>query len=226
VDYLQTATVQHHLHRHVLLIPRWLIHLGLPGVFVVSVIDASVIPLPLPGSTDLLILLLAARRSVPWLLLLAAVSGSVLGGYLTWSAGKKGGEAMLERHVPKRFRDRLSRWVKQHGVMSVCTAAILPPPIPLLPFLLAAGALGVSRKQFFWAFSIARAVRYGLITWVGVTYGRRVLRVWSQYLAGWSAVILWVFVGLLIAGIGFGIWKNRHDSHAGKTGARVPARAA
>ena len=124
MGYLQKAAAPHHLHRHALPIPRWLIHFGIPGVFVVSVIDASVIPLPLPGSTDLLVLLLAARHSTPWLVVLAAVSGSVLGGYLTWSAGKKGGEAMLERYVPKRFREPLSRWVKQHGITSVAFPSI------------------------------------------------------------------------------------------------------
>ncbi len=117
----------------------------------VSMLDASLVPLPLPGSTDILVLLLAARHTAPWLLVVASVGGSVLGGSLTWSAGKKGGEAMLEKHVPKRFLARLERWVKHHGPASVATAAILPPPIPLMPFLLAAGALGVARKQFLWA---------------------------------------------------------------------------
>ena len=226
MSYLQKAAAQHHLHRHPLPIPHWLIHFGVFGVFVVSVIDASIIPLPLPGSTDLLVLLLAAQHTAPWLLIVAAVSGSVLGGYLTWSAGKKGGEAMLERYVPKRFREGLSRWVKQHGVVSVCTAAVLPPPIPLMPFLLAAGALGVSRKQFLWSFFSARVVRYSLIAWLGATYGRRVLRLWSGYLAGWADVILWVFLGLLIVAIVFGIWKYRHDQRAGKASVGLPARAA
>jgi membrane protein YqaA with SNARE-associated domain len=222
VGIFQSAVAQHlHPHRHGLPLPQWLIHLGAPGVFVVSVIDASIIPLPLPGSTDLLILLLAAHRSVLWLLMLAAVSGSVLGGYLTWSAGKKGGEAMLERYVPKRFREPLSRRVKHNGVASVGIAAILPPPIPLMPFLLTAGALGVSRRQFFWAFSVARAARYGLIGWLGATYGRRVLRAWSQYLAGWANVILWGFLGLLVVAILFGFWKYRHDQR----GARLAVRA-
>jgi hypothetical protein len=37
------------LHRP--LAPQWLTHLGGLGLFAVSVIDSSVIPLPLPGST-------------------------------------------------------------------------------------------------------------------------------------------------------------------------------
>ncbi len=224
MSYLQKAAAQHHPHKHALPVPHWLIHFGVLGVFVVSVIDASVIPLPLPGSTDLLVLLLATQHNAPWMLVVAAVSGSVLGGYLTWSAGKKGGEAMLERYVPKRFSARIIKWVKRNGIVSVCTAAILPPPIPLLPFLLAAGALGVSRKQFFWSFGIARTVRYSLIAWLGVTYGRHVLHWWSRYLAGWSDVILWVFIGLLIAAVVFGIWKYRNEQRAGGTDIHTPAR--
>lgn len=220
MSYLQ-KTVHSHAHRHALPIPHWLIHFGVFGVFVVSAIDASILPLPVPGSTDVLILLLVARHTLPWLPVLAAASGSILGGYLTWSTGKKGGETMLERHVPKRFLAPFSRWVKRHGVISVCTSAILPPPIPLLPFLLAAGALGVSRKQFLWSFGSARTARYSLVAWLGVTYGRHVLRLWSRYLAGWSGVILWSFIGLLIAAILFGIWKYRHDQR----GSRLPVRA-
>ena len=220
MSYLQNAA-HVHAHRHALPIPHWLIHFGVFGVFVVSAIDASVIPLPIPGSTDLLLLLLAAQHNAAWLLVLAAVTGSIFGGYITWSAGKKGGEAMLERYVPKRFLTPLTGWVKRHGVISVCVASILPPPIPLLPFLLAAGALGIQRKPFLLAFSIARTVRYSFIALLGVTYGRKMLRLWSHYLAGWAGVILWIFIGLLIAGILFGIWKYRHDRRI----ARVPVQA-
>ncbi|HLH34322.1 MAG TPA: VTT domain-containing protein [Alloacidobacterium sp.] len=220
MSYWQNAAA-HHSHRHASPIPHWLVHFGVFGIFAVSLLDASVIPLPVPGSTDLLILLLAARHSAAWLLVLAGVSGSVIGGYLTWSAGKKGGETMLEKRVPKRFYAHLSGWVKRHGMASVAVAAVLPPPIPLLPFLLAAGALGVSRKQFLWSLGTARTVRYSLVAWLGVTYGRRVLRLWARYLSGWADVILWVFIGLLVAGIVFGIWKYRHGQHS----AHLPVRA-
>jgi membrane protein YqaA with SNARE-associated domain len=211
VSYFQHARRHHHSP-----VPHWLVQFGVLGVFVVSALDASIIPLPIPGSTDVLVVLLAARHSSPWLLVVAAAGGSLLGGYLTWSAGKRGGEAMLERHVPKRFLAALTGWVKRRGVISVATASVLPPPIPLMPFLLAAGALGVTRKQFLWSFAIARTARYAVMTWLGVTYGRHVLRLWSHYLSGWAVVILWVFLGFLAAAILFGIWKYRHDRRSGK----------
>jgi membrane protein YqaA with SNARE-associated domain len=204
--------------------PHWLIHLGAIGVFAVSLLDASVIPLPVPGSTDLLMLLLAANQGNPWLLAAAAISGSLIGGYLTWSAGRKGGETMLQRHVPKRFFAPITRWMKRNGMLTVCAAAILPPPIPLMPFLLSAGALGVPRSRFLIGFGFARSARYSLVVWLGVTYGRRVIRAWAQYLAGWSEVVIWTFIGLLIAAAVFGFWKYRHDQR--RSGAGAPARAA
>lgn len=207
---------------HHRLIPAWVLHFGLFGVFAVSFLDAAPIPLPVPGSTDILIVILGAHGESPWLLAPVAILGSLIGAWFTWKAGKKGGEAMLERYAPQRFRSLLEHWVKSHGVLSVCVAALLPPPIPLLPFLLAAGALGVTWKQLFSAVGIARTVRYGMEAALSLIYGRRILRWFNHYLAGWSSVILYAFLGLLAAAIVFGIWKYRHDRQETRT---APGRA-
>jgi len=200
---------------HHSLLPRWLTHLGALGLFAVALLDSSPIPLPLPGSTDLLLLLLVSRRgSYPALLAACAILGSAVGGYLTWSAGKKGGEALLRRSVPPRLRERIERWTNHHSMLSVLLPALLPPPIPLTPFLLAAGALGISRRRFLLAFNLARGVRYGLVAWAGVVYGRRVVRWWTGTLAGWSGVIGWTFAALLVGGIAFGVWQYRRQRAA------------
>jgi membrane protein YqaA with SNARE-associated domain len=200
-----------HPAAHKSLMPHWLIHLGVLGVFAVSILDASPIPLPLPGSTDLLVILLVAHGGIPWLLFLAAVSGSIIGGYATWSAGKKGGASMVQRYVPARFLKTIEPWVKRNGMLSVAVACLLPPPIPLTPFLLCAGAFEVERKRFLASFTVARGLRYGLEAWLGVVYGHRMIRWWAHSLAGWSDIILWTFIGLLVAAIVFGIWKYKHD---------------
>lgn len=205
------------------LVPHWLIHLGALGVFTVSALDASLIPLPIPGSTDLLIILLAAHRGNPWLLAFAGIAGSLLGAYTTWGAAKKGGMSMVQRYVPERFLKKIERWVKRNGMLTVAAACILPPPIPLLPFLLCAGALGVERRPFLIAIAGARTVRYGFMAWLGVTYGQRVLHLWARYHSGWSDVILWTFVALLVAAIVFGLWKYKHDKR--RTGSEAHARA-
>ena len=76
---------------HRSLMPHWLTHLGFLGLFSVAVVDSSVIPLPLPGSTDLLLLWLVAHSGDPWLLAPCAIAGSLLGGYTTWQIGRRGG---------------------------------------------------------------------------------------------------------------------------------------
>jgi membrane protein YqaA with SNARE-associated domain len=183
--------------------------MGALGLFSVAVIDSSVIPLPLPGSTDLLLLWLVAHNGDPWLLALCAISGSILGGYTTWYIGRKGGEAALRSYVPARLLRRIVRWVERHPVLSVFVPAVLPPPIPLLPFALASGALGVSRNRFLAVFGAARSLRYSFIAWLGVAYGRRIVHLWSGSLQKWSTPMLCVFLALLAAGACFGVWKIR-----------------
>jgi len=189
--------------------PHWLTHMGVLGLFSVAVIDSSVIPLPLPGSTDLLLLWLVAHGGDPWLLPPAAVVGSILGGYTTWHIGRRGGEAALRHYVPARLLRRVVRWVERHRILAIFVPAMLPPPIPLLPFALASGALGVSRRRFLAVFGTARALRYSLVAWLGAAYGRRVVRAWSGTLQQWSMPLLCVFVGTMVAGVCFGIWKIR-----------------
>jgi membrane protein YqaA with SNARE-associated domain len=190
---------------------RWLMGFGAIGLFVVSAIDSSIIPLPLPGSTDLLLILLVAHGANPIVAAAAAIAGSILGGYFTWSAGAKGGEPALHRYLPKRFAGRLSGWVEKNGTLAVTVSALLPPPFPLMPFLLAAGALGVSRKKFFVSFSLARVFRYSLVAWLAATWGRVVVRAFRHYLSGWSSIIMWIYLGLMAAAILYGIWKFRRQ---------------
>jgi membrane protein YqaA with SNARE-associated domain len=190
---------------------HWLMGFGTMGLFVVSVIDSSIIPLPVPGSTDLLLILLVVHHADPVLAGLAAFVGSIVGGYLTWGAGAKGGEAALHRYLPKRFARRLTGWVEKNGTLAVSASAMFPPPFPLMPILLAAGALGVSRKKFLLSFGLARAVRYSLVTWLAVAYGRAMVRAFRHYLSGWSTTLMWVYLGLVVVGILYGVWKFRRE---------------
>jgi membrane protein YqaA with SNARE-associated domain len=191
------------------LAPHWLMHLGALGLLLVSAVDSSVVPLTVPGSTDLLLLWLVAYGGDPWLLAPCAIAGSLLGGYTTWHIGRRGGEEALRHYVPARLLVRIVRWVEHHPVLTVFVPALLPPPIPLLPFALASGALGVTRRRFLAVFGAARSLRYSFIAWLGVAYGRSIVRLWSGSLLKWSTPLLCVFVSLLIVGLSFGIWKIR-----------------
>jgi membrane protein YqaA with SNARE-associated domain len=177
------------------------------------VIDSSVIPIPLPGSTDLVLLLLTAFRSSsissPIEYACCAFAGSIIGGYLTWAAGKKGGEAALSKLGRGRYVRRVQGWVKKHGMASVWISAMIPPPVPLMPFLLAAGALGLSRIGFLISYCLGRAIRYGVIGWLGFRYGRQMLALWQKYLEAWTTPILTVYISLIVLGAAYSFWKYR-----------------
>ncbi len=186
---------------------RWILHLGDVGLFLVSFFDGFVIPLPIPGSTDLLLLLLVVRHGNPFLLVPIALVATVLGGYLSWQLGKAGGEKALHRYTPKRILRPVEKWVKANGFLAVLVATVLPPPMPLTPIMLAAGALGVPRNHFLLGFAIGRTIRYSVVAWLGVHYGRAILHAWRRYLADDAGAIGWGLAVISVAGISYGVYK-------------------
>jgi membrane protein YqaA with SNARE-associated domain len=209
LNFLQTSTSAHAHHS---VVPHWLTKLGILGFFGAAIMDASVIPMPVPGTTDLLLLWMVSHRQNPWLLVTVAVVGSLIGGYTTWALGKKGGEAGLKRWVPARMLERIKGWVEKHPLLAVFVPTMLPPPIPLSPFLLAAGALGIPLRRFLLVFGTARILRYGLVALLAVKYGRHVVRLWSATLAQWSTPLMWTFGVIMVAGLGYGIWNLKRKT--------------
>ena len=198
-------------------------HLGLLGLFLVSIVDSSFVPLPIPGVTDIMIVLFAAHHSnVIWLVLIAT-AGSALGGLFSHMVGQAGGMAFLEKHVPPRILGPVTRWMETHALLAVSLPAILPPPAPLSPFVLAAGALNMSRKKFMIAFTISRFARHAIAAWLGIRYGRNVLHLWTSISARWGEpflIALWSFI-LIFSGYAF--FKLYRTSRRVGVRVRVPA---
>jgi membrane protein YqaA with SNARE-associated domain len=177
-------------------------HLGLVGLFLVSIVDSSFVPLPIPGVTDIMIILYAAGHMNPILLVAIATLGSALGGLFSHAVGQAGGMKFLEKHVPARILHRVTSWMESHAILSVALPAILPPPMPLSPFVLAAGAVQMSRFKFMTAFTLSRLARHCIAAWLGIHYGKAVLHLWNQFSTRWGATILialWTIILLFTA---------------------------
>src|ERR1041385_1572943 len=137
----------------VLLLWPWLIRLGGPGLVLLGIADNSVVPLT--GSMDVLTIWLAAshRDLWPYYAVMATV-GAVVGGYITYSLGRKGGKEAIERKLNKKKAEKVFRGFERLGFRTVLISAVLPPPFPMVPALLAAGALQYSRKKFVGALAL------------------------------------------------------------------------
>src|SRR4029077_8684429 len=146
-----TPTVAHSVR-------RWIYHLGALGFIPLGLIDSSVIPLP--GSMDVLTIVLAARDAKLWPYYAGmATVGSVLGGFVTYRLARKGGRESLARKVSAKTLKRVYGIFERWGFAAIAIPALLPPPMPLVPFLLAAGAIQYSVKKFLLAMTLGRIVR-------------------------------------------------------------------
>src|SRR5207253_7772486 len=115
---------------------RWIFHLGGLGFIPLGLLDSSVIPLP--GSMDVLTIILSARKQELWLYYaLMATIGSVIGGYVTYGLARKGGKETLERKFSARTLKKVYRIFERWGFGAIAFAALLPPPAPTVPFLFA-----------------------------------------------------------------------------------------
>src|ERR1700727_136398 len=145
-----------HLHPFLAMtVWRHLRRMGGPGLVLLGVADNSVIPLT--GSMDVLTIWLAARHLHPWPYYAAmATLGAVIGGYITYALARKGGKETMERKFSKKRAAQFCTAFERWGFSAVVIPALMPPPFPFLPFLLAAGAMQYSRKKFLIALVLGR----------------------------------------------------------------------
>ena len=182
-------------------------HLGIIGLLPISAVDSSFVPLPIPGVTDILLIVFAAAHSNVFLLVALATLGSAIGGLFSHAVGQAGGMAFLEKHVPKRILGRVTEWMEDHAILSVSLPALLPPPMPLSPFVLAAGAVHMSRKKFMAAFTISRFFRHCIAVWIGFRYGHAFLHLWTHFSAKWATTILISIWTIILLSLAVAIWK-------------------
>ena len=173
---------------------RWLVRLGGPGLILIGIADNSVVPLT--GSMDVLTMWLAARHRDIWpYYAVMATVGAVLGGYITYYLGRKGGKEAIEHRFNKQRADKLFKRFDRWGFRTIAISALLPPPFPLVPVLLAAGGLQYSRRKFVGALALGRSVRYFLVAGLGSLYARPITAFFNRYYK--PALLILIGLGVL-----------------------------
>jgi membrane protein YqaA with SNARE-associated domain len=185
---------------------RWLLHLGGIGLIPLGLLDSSVIPVP--GSMDFATVLFSARDKQLWFYYaLMATAGSVLGSFLTYRLARKGGKEALAKRLSKRRVDKVLKTFERWGFAAIAIPALLPPPFPFVPFIIAAGAMQYSRTKFLAAIAIGRLIRYGILAFLGARYGRHILSLFSRH----AYATLLIGVALIVAGAVAALLANRRS---------------
>jgi membrane protein YqaA with SNARE-associated domain len=150
------------------------------GLIAVGIADNSVVPLP--GSMDVFTIWLAASNRNLWFYYaIMATLGALIGGYITYALARKGGKEAVEHRFDKRKAEKLFQKFEKRGFWTIAIACVLPPPFPLVPVLVAAGALQYERKKFLGAIATGRGIRFTVVAGMGAIYGGAIVGFFSQY---------------------------------------------
>ena len=178
-----------------ILVWPWVLRLGGPGLVLLGVADNSVVPLT--GSMDVLTIWLAAKHRDLWpYYAFMATAGAVFGGYITYALARKAGKEATEHRLHQDKAKKVFRRFRRWGFSTVVLSAVLPPPFPMVPVLLAAGALQYPRKRFLSALALGRGIRYSLIAGIGSVYARQITSFFAEY---YKPAVL-IMVGLAVVG--------------------------
>ena len=191
--------------RHLL---AFFLQLGSLGILLVSIADDSFLFLPI--GSDLLTVVLVARNHQRLLLyVLAGAVGSTIGVFFLDLVCRKGGEATLTRLVKPKLLGYLKQRMKRHAAMVVIVTCLAPPPFPFGAAIAAASALQYPKPRLLALVLGARALRYSLVGWAAIHFGRRILRIADSSEFEWimggfiafcaigsvASVIQWVRIG-------------------------------
>ena len=173
--------------RHLL---AFFLQYGVFGLVLVAVADDSFLFLPI-GSDLLTVLLVARNHSGLPLYALAGAAGSTIGVFFLDLVSRKLGEASLKRLVKPKLLDSLKRQMERRAAAVLIVSCLAPPPFPFGAAIAAASALQYPRPRLLVLVFFARLVRFALVGWSAIYFGRRILRMAN------SPEFLW-FMGVFI----------------------------
>lgn len=169
---------------------------GALGLFFLGIADDSFLFLPI--GVDLLMVILAARHPTEFAFYVAgAAAGSVIGVFLLDLVCRKSGEGGLKKMIKPRRLTSLKNKIETHGDAVLIVACLAPPPFPFGVFVAAASAFQYPRLRLLTLVLVARAVRYSLVGWAALYFGRRIVRIANSSEFLW---IMGVFIAVCVVG--------------------------
>jgi membrane protein YqaA with SNARE-associated domain len=151
---------------------------------------------PIDGESAVLIL--RRHSEIVWLLPFLATAASLTAAAMVFWIGRKIGKNGLEYWISPGLLESVRREVTRKGAFALLLPALLPPPFPLLPFVLACGALSVSAMRFFIMFAGLRFVRFSILTALFWFYGVQLL---TMFQTATFKIVMAVVVVMIVGGI-------------------------
>lgn len=138
---------------------------GLLGVFFFSMIESFIFPVP----TAIIITTATAFGAGVNGVVIVATIGSVLGAFIGYYLGRRGGRPVLVWLFSEEHVERVDCWFAKYGIYAVALAGL--SPLPFKVFTISAGVTGLNKFHFFIASVISRAMQFYIFATFGNILG-------------------------------------------------------
>ena len=147
---------------------------GYAGVFFLMLVESCGIPMPSEVIMPFSGFLVADGRMVFWIIVLAGTFGNLVGSWLGYWIGAKGGRPLIEKYgkyilISKHDLDLADKWFKKYGEWTVFFGRLLPVVRTYISF-----PAGIAKMNFktFSVYTFFGALPWtALFAWLGVKMG-------------------------------------------------------
>ncbi len=182
------------MNKILLLFKTYLLPLGGPGIFAMTFLDSTFVPLPSIMDMTFIGFCLARRALIPYYCIMAT-AGSVAGCYVLFSLSRRGSGWVKSR---MKSDGRIMKAVGKHGAYALLLASLMPPPFPFKVFVFASGMFPISHARFLLALAIGRGFRFVFQGAFAYVYGDRVIQYMQEDFAQLSLIVAGVAAVLFL----------------------------
>jgi membrane protein YqaA with SNARE-associated domain len=188
----------------------WLTTLGPYGLLLLSFLDSAMIPMP-QGVDALLIAQAIAEPSSGYFGAGLATLGSLAGSLVLYSVARRGGRAVLERKASTAGVDKIRRQIEKFDALVLLPGTMIPlPPLPMKPFVMAAGVFEMKLLRFISVILFARIVRYFGEAYIAIRYREETTAFLKEH------ALTSVLLGVVLIVVFYGVhrWATRRMTAA------------
>lgn len=167
--------------------------LGVWGLGGLSFIDSAFFPIP-PTMDLVLVGYVAANPSRLLLYAFAAALGSALGSLIPYYIGRAGGEIFLLKRINRQRYEKLRDRFERQEFLVIMIPAMVPPPMPLKLFELAAGVFEMKPVLYGTAIFCGKLIRFLLFASITRYFGQAIVRE--------VTIVFHQHLGLVLAAVG------------------------
>jgi membrane protein YqaA with SNARE-associated domain len=185
---------------------------GAWGILGLSTIDSAAIPLPF---LDPLVVSygVANHARFPLYCFMAAV-GSAIGSMLPYFLGRAGGELILLKRINRERYERLRDRFEKQEFLAIMLPAMMPPPMPVKLFELAAGVFEMRAISYFLAICAGKFLRFTVESVITIVYGPAIFHTALHEMHAHTATLL-SLLGLALIVLAIWVIRKLFDRRRG-----------